>query len=147
MVQVAAGVIRQNGKILICRRGAGGSCAFLWEFPGGKREPGETPRECLMRECREELEVEISVGDALAETTYRYPDITVSLTFFEAEITGGEPKPRVHTEIRWAAPERLARYAFCPADVDIVGRLSSGTLPDPTGTGEKEARTKGGPEA
>ena len=144
MAEVAAGVIWQNGKILICRRGAGGSCAFLWEFPGGKREPGETPRECLVRECREELEVEVLAGDVLAETVYRYPDITVSLTFFEAKITGGEPNPRVHTEIRWVPPEQLTRYAFCPADADIVGRLASG---EPPAHAEEKHPAKGGSRA
>ena len=75
IIDVAAAIIHDNkGKILICRRGSGGSCAYLWEFPGGKREAGETMQECVIRECREELTVNLKTDVKYAEFFYSYPD-------------------------------------------------------------------------
>lgn len=124
MTQVAAAVIEEDGKILICRRGAGGSCAFLWEFPGGKLEPGETARECVIRECREELGVDISVDDILAEAPYRYPEREVALTFFKAQIRHGEPVMHLHIDCRWVLPSELGNYEFCPANKELIRRLA-----------------------
>lgn len=125
MIQVMAAVIKKDGKILICRRGAGGSCAWLWEFPGGKREHGETPEECLFRECREELGIDICIHGIFEKTTYKYPEVEIAFTFFLAEIISGEMKPAVHTAVRWVLPEEMGKYVFCPADVEIVERLSN----------------------
>lgn len=83
MIFVSAAIIRNTaGEILICQRGAGGSCAFLWEFPGGKQEAGETAADCLVRECREELGIEIDIVALLEQTSYTYPDNKIGLSFF-----------------------------------------------------------------
>lgn len=123
MTQVAAAIIQKDKKILICKRGAGGNCAFLWEFPGGKLEKGETLEECLIRECKEELEIDISIKCVFAESTYKYPDREIAFTFFNAEIMGGELKMNVHNDMQWVLPSELKEYEFCPADTDIVERL------------------------
>lgn len=123
MIHVAAAIIHQNNRILICQRGAGGNCAFLWEFPGGKLEEDETLEECIIRECKEELDINIEVKDIYAETTYEYPDKVIAFTFFNAEITNGEIKMDVHEEIKWVMQSELINYEFCPADVGIVKNL------------------------
>ncbi len=123
---VSAAVIEDGqGRILICRRREGGSCAHLWEFAGGKREEGETDEECLIRECREELDVEITVGGLLLETFHRYPEYDVDIKFFSAEIVSGEPKLLVHETLRWAGPEDFDGLEFCPADREILKLLSA----------------------
>lgn len=125
MLQVVAAIIRdEQNRLLICQRKAGGSCALLWEFPGGKLEKGETPEECAVRECREELSVDIRVGSLFGKAVYTYPEQKISFTFFEAKICGGEPKMNVHKDIRWVSPDALKNFTFCPADVDIVSRLA-----------------------
>ena len=87
MILVSAAIIRNTaGEILICQRGAGGSCAFLWEFPGGKQEAGETAADCLVRECREELGIEIDIVALLEQTSYTYPDNKIGLSFFAAHL-------------------------------------------------------------
>lgn len=127
MILVSAAIIRNTtGEILICRRGAGGSCAFLWEFPGGKQEVGETAAECLVRECREELGVEIEVAGLAEQAGYTYPENEVTVTFFEARINSGVPQKRVHQEILWVQPSALPQYDFCPADTEIISRLAGG---------------------
>lgn len=123
MIQVAAAIIRRDGKILVCRRGAGGSCAHLWEFPGGKLEPGETLEQCAVRECREELEINISINGISGETSYRYPEREVALTFFDAVILSGEIKKKVHEEIRWVLPAELNQFSFCPGDKEIIQKM------------------------
>jgi len=123
MLNVTAAIIREGDNILICRRGEGGSCAFLWEFPGGKTEPCESAEQCIIRECREELSVEICVDGVFAETVYHYPDRSIAFTFFEAHITAGEPLANVHSEIKWVRPHELGGYEFCPADVEIARKL------------------------
>lgn len=126
MIQVAAAIIERDGNLLICRRGPGGSCAFLWEFPGGKLEPGETPEACAVRECREELGVAVRIQSLYEKISYRYPECEVVLSFFRAEITAGNPKKTVHSEIKWVSPAELPDYTFCPADVEMIQRLREG---------------------
>jgi len=123
MLQVTAAIISDKGEVLICQREAGGNCALLWEFPGGKLEPGESKEECLIRECEEELGIRIATGSIFAETTYQYPDKKIAFTFFSARIIAGEVTPRVHLQVRWVAPDELLKYDFCPADVEVVQRL------------------------
>ena len=112
MILVSAAIIRNTaGEILICQRGAGGSCAFLWEFPGGKQEAGETAADCLVRECREELGIEIDIVALLEQTSYTYPDNKIGLSFFAAKITGGVPQNFMGTAGRTAAVSVLScRY-------------------------------------
>lgn len=124
MIEVAAAILRDpQGRILICRRGKGGNCAGLWEFPGGKRERGETMKECLVRECREELEIDIAIDELYSEFTWAYPDVEIHFYFFNARIRNGHLKMDVHTAMKWVFSDELADYRFCPADADLVAGL------------------------
>jgi 8-oxo-dGTP diphosphatase len=128
MIHVAAAILRKDDKILICQRGAGGNCEYLWEFPGGKQDTGETMEQCLIRECREELEIEIGIKSIFAETTWQYPDRKIAFTFFNAELIQGEPVKNVHKILQWVSPNELVDYEFCPADVGIVDKLAKAFL-------------------
>ena len=126
MIEVAAAIIEKQGKILIGKRRGSGSCAGLWEFPGGKQEPGETLPEALRRECREELGIAVSAGGLCARIVHQYPDREVGLSFFSAMAEDGVPEARVHEEeLRWAEPEELARLPFCPADTELAASLAA----------------------
>lgn len=125
MTEVAAALIWEGEKFMICRRPANKARGLLWEFVGGKVEPGETKRQALVRECREELAVTVSVGDVFMEVVHEYPDITVRLTLFNATIAEGTPKMLEHTDIKWITPSEIPNYAFCPADEEILKKLSS----------------------
>lgn len=124
-VRVAAAVVRREGKFLVCKRSAGGSCAHLYEFPGGKIEPGETPRACAERECREELGIFVNCREELWSVSHEYPDRTVELVFFRAELAPDSPEPQksVHDEIAWVASDELKNYQFCPADTGLIRML------------------------
>ena len=126
VTDVVAAVIRKGGRVLICKRPEGKKRALLWEFPGGKPLPGEPSSAALARECREELGVELAVGEKIAECVHEYPDIAVRLMVFEAEILAGEPKPLEHAEIRWVTADSLGEYEFCSADVPIIEKLKAG---------------------
>jgi 8-oxo-dGTP diphosphatase len=95
----------------------------LWEFVGGKVEPGETKEQALVRECREELAVTLSVGEVFTDVTHEYPDLTVHLTLFNATIAEGVPQMPEHNAIRWITAGEIGAYAFCPADVEILERI------------------------
>lgn len=126
MVEVVAALVRTKEnprRFLICQRPAHKARGLLWEFVGGKVEPGETKQEALVRECREELGVTVSVGNVYMELTHDYPDLTVHLTLFHAEITDGVPQLLEHKAICWIAPEEIDGYDFCPADEEILARL------------------------
>ncbi len=123
-MHVTAAIIFENERYLICQRGAGGSCAYLWEFPGGKVEPNEDPEACLIRECQEELGITIRLLRIYAETSYQYPERRIDFTFFEAHIESGSISPTVHEDVRWVSYQELHQYPFCPADVEIVKKLS-----------------------
>ncbi len=123
MTDVVAAFIQKDGKILICLRPPDKPNPLLWEFVGGKVESGETLKEALKRECREELDVEISVNDVFFETYHEYPDRYIHLTLFNAEIIKNEPKLIVHKDIRWVTPNELAEYDFCPADKEIIEKI------------------------
>lgn len=123
MTEVVAALIFSGKKFMICRRPPHKARGLLWEFVGGKVEAGETKEEALVRECREELGVELSVKDAYFDVVHEYPDITVHLTLFRAEIAKGEPKLIEHTEIKWITPAEIPLYEFCPADKEILKKL------------------------
>ncbi len=127
-IKVAAAIFRRNGRIFLCRRGEGGSCAFLWEFPGGKLEEGETPEDCLKRECREELKVEIEIDGLYDRFDFDYPGKPIRFHFFDARIISGEPELTEHREARWLWPRELTQYDACPADRELIEKLS-GELP------------------
>ena len=123
ITEVVAALIWDNGKFLVCQRPAHKARGLLWEFVGGKVEPGESKEAALIRECREDLAVELSVGDVFMEVLHEYPDITVRLTLFHATIAAGEPQKIEHEDIRWITPAEIPNSDFCPADVEILERI------------------------
>lgn len=123
MTEVAAALIWDGDKFMICQRPAHKSNALLWEFVGGKLEKGETKEEALVRECMEELGVTVSVGSEFFDIVHTYPDITVHLTLFNATISEGTPKLIEHNDIRWITPEEIPQYSFCKADDEILKRI------------------------
>ena len=125
MTQVVAALIRRGNRFLICRRPAHKTRGLLWEFVGGKVEPGETKQQALARECMEELAVEIAVGPVYMRVVHPYPDMTVELTLFDAAITAGEPQLLEHCEIAWITPQEIDNFDFCPADVEILAKLKA----------------------
>ena len=112
MTEVVAALIWDQGKFMICQRPAHKARGLLWEFVGGKVEPGETKEQALIRECQEEMDV-----------THEYPDLIVHLTLFHATIREGVPQKLEHNDIRWIMVDEIERYEFCPADVEILERL------------------------
>ena len=123
MTEVVAALICKNNKFMICQRPAHKARGLLWEFVGGKVELGETKEQALIRECREELNVLLSVGDVFMEVIHEYPDITVHLTLFNATIAEGEPQKLEHNDIRWITPSEIPSYEFCPADEEILKKI------------------------
>lgn len=123
MTEVVAALIRQGEKFMICQRPAHKARGLLWEFVGGKVEPGETKEQALIRECREELAVTVSVGEIFMDVTHEYPDLTVHLTLFNAVIAEGEPQKLEHNDIRWITPQEIPDYEFCPADEEILEEI------------------------
>ena len=123
MTDVVAALIWDGDKFMVCQRPAHKARGLLWEFVGGKVEPGETKEEALIRECREELDITIAVGDIYMELIHEYPDLTVRLTLFHASIADGIPKILEHNDIRWITVEEIPHYNFCPADADILKKL------------------------
>ena len=123
MTEVVAALIWDGVRFMICQRPAHKARGLLWEFVGGKVEPGETREQALVRECREELAVTVSVGEIFAEVTHEYPDLTVHLTLFHASIAEGTPQMREHNDIRWITVDEIQQYEFCPADQPILESL------------------------
>ena len=123
MVEVVAALIWDKDKFLICQRPKNKARALLWEFVGGKVEKGETKQQALIRECKEELNIVLNVGDVFMDVTHQYPDLTVHLTLFNATIAKGEPKKLEHNDIQWITPQEIPNYAFCPADKEILERI------------------------
>ncbi len=123
MVQVAAALIWQGDKFMICQRPAHKARGLLWEFVGGKVEPGESLEQALVRECREEIAVTLDVGQVFMDVTHEYPDLTVHLTLFNATIAQGLPQMLEHVDIRWITPNQIPEFDFCPADVEILAKI------------------------
>jgi len=123
-VVVTAAVIERDGRILVTERLQGTHLAGHWEFPGGKCEPGEPVVECLIRELREELDVEVTVGAELLRTTYTYPHRAVELHFFRCELAR-DPKSMLGQKIRWVRREDLATLRLPPADRELVELLTA----------------------
>ena len=123
MTEVVAALIWEDNRFLACQRPAHKARGLLWEFVGGKVEPGETREQALIRECQEELAVTVAVQDVFMEVDHVYPDLTVHLTLFNASITEGIPQKIEHNDLRWITVEEIDQYPFCPADEEILRRL------------------------
>ena len=123
MTEVVAALIWQDDKFMICQRPAHKVRGLLWEFVGGKVEQDETKEQALIRECKEELNILLSVGDMFMDVVHEYPDITVHLTLFNATIAEGEPQKLEHTDIQWIIPSEIPNYEFCPADEEILAKI------------------------
>lgn len=125
MTEVVAALIWDKNRFMICQRPAHKARGLLWEFVGGKVEPGETKEDALIRECREELAVTLSVDEIFMEVIHEYPDLTVHLTLFNATIAEGEPVMLEHNDIWWITPSEIPGYDFCPADVEILKKITA----------------------
>ena len=123
MTEVVAALIWQGDNFMICQRPANKARALLWEFVGGKVESGETKEQALIRECKEELNVLLSVGDMFMDVVHEYPDLAVHLTLFNASIIEGEPQKLEHNDIQWITPSEIRNYDFCPADEEILKQI------------------------
>lgn len=124
IIRVVAAVIRDGGRIFATQRGYG-EFKDGWEFPGGKIEEGETPEEALVREIREELETEISVGERIDRVEYDYPEFHLSMDCFWAEVQKGELILREHEAARWLRKDELDSVDWLPADVKLIGKIRS----------------------
>ena len=123
ITEVVAALIWRGERFLACQRPAHKARGLLWEFVGGKVEPGETLEDALVRECREELAVTVVPRDIFMEVTHVYPDLTVHLTLFNADLPEGEPQTLEHNDVRWITVEEIDGLQFCPADEEILERL------------------------
>lgn len=126
MTEVVAALIWEGDRFLACQRPAHKARGLLWEFVGGKVEPGETRAQALVRECREELGVTVAVGERFLQVVHEYPDLTVRLTLFRAAIAEGVPQRLEHADLRWLTVEEMDTYPFCPADEVILQALREG---------------------
>ena len=124
MTEVVAALIWQGDKFMICQRPADKARGLLWEFVGGKVELGETKEQALVRECKEELGILLSVGDVFMDVVHEYTDLTVHLTLFNVTIAEGEPQKLEHNDIQWITPSEIPNYEFCPADQEILRTIS-----------------------
>ena len=123
MTEVVAALIWDGPRFMICQRPAHKARGLLWEFVGGKTEPGETLEEALIRECREELDITVSVGDIFTQVVHEYPDILIRLTLFHCTIAQGTPSLLEHHDLKWILPEEIPSFDFCPADKDILALI------------------------
>ena len=126
MVEVVAALVWDKDRFMICQRPAHKARALLWEFVGGKVEPGETKKQALIRECQEELAIILNVDDVFMDVVHEYPDINIHLTLFNATIADGVPQLIEHNDIKWILPEEIPNYDFCPADEEILVKLLKG---------------------
>lgn len=126
MTEVVAALIWDEEKFLICQRPAHKARPLLWEFVGGKVEVGELKEAALARECREELDIAVTVLGEKMAVTHEYPDLTIHLTLFNAEIADGSPVLKEHADMRWITVDEISQYEFCPADREILDVLQKG---------------------
>ncbi|HXG48522.1 MAG TPA: 8-oxo-dGTP diphosphatase MutT [Methylomirabilota bacterium] len=123
-IEVAAGLVFRAGRLLITQRPAGGHLAGLWEFPGGKREPGESFEECLRRELLEEVGIEVDMLETVESISHDYPEKRVRLEFLRCRWRAGEPRPLGCAAVAWVGPADLTRYEFPAADARLLRRLT-----------------------
>jgi 8-oxo-dGTP diphosphatase len=125
MTEVVAALIWDKDKFMICQRPADKARGLLWEFVGGKVEPGETKEQALIRECQEKLAVTLNVDSEFMNVTHEYPDISIHLTLFNAAIANGTSQKLEHNDIRWITAQEIPQYKFCPADEVILQRIQA----------------------
>ena len=123
MAELVAALIQKDGRFLICKRPPHKARGLLWEFVGGKVEPGEGKKAALIRECKEELGIEVSPGEIYMELTHVYPDLTIHLTLYQCTILSGTPLMREHVDLKWIHPQQIPDFDFCPADEAILKKL------------------------
>lgn len=123
MTDVVAALIWAGDRFLICQRPAHKARGLLWEFVGGKVEPGETLEAALVRECREELDIQVDVGSLFTQVIHEYPDIRIRLVLFNCTIASGTPRLLEHADLRWILPSEIPHFDFCPADTDILSQI------------------------
>ncbi|WP_313404462.1 (deoxy)nucleoside triphosphate pyrophosphohydrolase [Aeromicrobium sp.] len=122
-IEVVGAVIVQEGRVLCAQRGPRGTLGGMWEFPGGKIEPGETPRDALEREIREELQCDVEVRNEVVSTTHEYDFAVVTLTTFYCDLVAGNPTLTEHADVRWLAPDELESLTWAPADVPAIEQI------------------------
>lgn len=120
MTEVVAALIRRQDRFLICQRPPHKARGLLWEFVGGKVEPGESLEAALIRECREELDITLEVQEVFTQVVHEYPDISIRLTLFNCRLPEGEPRLLEHIALAWITPDQISNYDFCPADREIL---------------------------
>ena len=125
IVHVVAALIWQENRFMICQRPAHKKRGLLWEFVGGKVEPSETMEQALIRECREELDIALKVGEVFIQVDHEYPDIHIMLTVFHSEIAEGTPVLKEHADLRWIPVSHIDQYDFCPADGPVLEALTN----------------------
>ncbi len=125
MTEVVAALIWDHDRFMICQRPAYKARGLLWEFVGGKVEPGETKPQALIRECHEELDITVAPAELFMELTHAYPDLTIHLSLYHCTIAAGTPKLLEHNDLRWILPSEIPQYEFCPADAEILKRIQS----------------------
>lgn len=123
IIEVVAALIWDKDKFLICKRPANKARGLLWEFAGGKVEPGETKEQALIRECQEELAITVEQHEVFTEVTHEYPDITVHLTLFNCTISRGQMQLLEHNDMEWITSAEIPNYKFCPADEEILKKI------------------------
>ena len=124
MITVVAAVVEREGRFLVTRRQQGVHLAGMWEFPGGKIDPGESHADALQREILEELDTAVDVGDLVLATTHAYPDLAVTLYFYSCELRG-TPRPRLGQDMRWVARADLPTLGFPEADAELIRQLTT----------------------
>ena len=125
LTDVVAALIWDGPRFMICQRPAHKARALLWEFVGGKTEAGETMEDALIRECREELDITVAVGDIFTQVIHEYPDIHIRLTLFNCTIAEGTPKLLEHNDLKWILSGEIPDFDFCPADKDILSLIQA----------------------
>lgn len=128
MVDVVAALIWDKERFMICQRPAHKARGLLWEFVGGKVEHGETMEQALVRECREELDITVQVGDIFTQVIHEYPDIHIRLSLLHCTIGEGIPALLEHADLKWILPSEIPLYNFCPADKDILTLIQNNYL-------------------
>lgn len=130
MLTVVAALIESEGKILACQRKAGGAFGLMWEFPGGKKEPGESPSKALARELREELGIEARIGAEVYRALHQYAEMPepIELIFFAASADAEQMRNLIFEKVEWRTPESLPELNFLPADRELIEKIANGTL-------------------